>query len=99
MRLIRRPAWLVSLLFLPAVGCGAWTPFTAEEPVEETFKVTGSRPRVVVEVFNGGIEIVADGDRQVKVKVTKRGSGASQDEAVADLEHIDVSMKELAGDV
>jgi hypothetical protein len=90
---------LVSILFLPAVGCGGWTPYTAEEPVEATYQVTGNRPKITVEVFNGPIEILADAPGEVRVRVVKRGAGASQDDAVADLDRIEVLLpKEQEGD-
>lgn len=44
-------------------------------------------------MFNGGIEIIADQDNLVKIKVIKRGSGYSEKDAKLDVENIDINMK------
>lgn len=65
--------------------------FTAEEIVAQSFS-TGGRPRVVVEMFNGGIDVITGSGTAVDVKVTKRGGGNSQSEAEADLRNVEVQM-------
>lgn len=63
---------------------------TAEEVVSQSFG-TGAAPRVIVETFNGRIE-VAGGVDGVQVSVTKRGAGFSQSEAEADLKNVEVMV-------
>ncbi len=82
----------LTVVALPA--CGAYislNPFTAEETVTQSF-TPGAAPRVVVEMFNGGIDVVTADDNTVKVDVTKRGGGMSQQDAEDDLKNVEVTM-------
>ncbi len=83
----------LALVALPA--CGAYislNPFTAEETVTQSF-TSGATPRVVVETFNGGIDVVTTGDdNTVQVDVIKRGGGVSQQDAEDDLKNVEVTM-------
>src|SRR3972149_3606981 len=84
----------LSALILAALlaGCSELiNPFTAEESFARSFDVTGA-PRIVVETFNGRVEARAGAEGTVSVEGTKRGSGATQSEAEADLKNVEVSM-------
>jgi DUF4097 and DUF4098 domain-containing protein YvlB len=91
---------VVLVAALPLTGCGGFRfqPFTAEEVVAESFRTTAP-PRVVVEVFNGGIEVVTGAADTVLAEVTKRGSGGSEEEAEDDLENIEVTMTQTGDEV
>lgn len=65
---------------------------TAEEVVSASF--TADKPTIVVETFNGNIEVTVSAGTAVKVDVTKRGSGDTADEAKADLKNIQVTMNQ-----
>lgn len=70
-------------------GCDA--AFTAEDVLSQTFETPAS-PQVVVETFNGSIDVQAGGADEVSVEVTRRGSGATQAEAEADIQNVEVTM-------
>jgi len=77
---------------LLAAGCsGISSQFTADEPFSRSFDVSGA-PRIIVETFNGSIDVQTGEAGQVDIDGTKRGSGASQTEAQADLKNVEVSM-------
>jgi DUF4097 and DUF4098 domain-containing protein YvlB len=65
---------------------------TAEEVVSGSF--TAEKPTIIVETFNGNIDVTVSAGTTVKVDVTKRGSGDTQDEAKADLKNIQVTMNQ-----
>jgi DUF4097 and DUF4098 domain-containing protein YvlB len=62
-----------------------------KEVVNKSFK-TGGAPRLVVDLFNGSIDIVADTESRVEVRVTKQGAGENEETAQAALKSIDVKM-------
>jgi RNA polymerase sigma factor (sigma-70 family) len=62
-----------------------------KEVVTKSFK-TGRAPRLVLDLFNGSIDLVADTEGHVEVRVTKRGAGESEEAAQAALKNIDVKM-------
>jgi DUF4097 and DUF4098 domain-containing protein YvlB len=64
---------------------------SATKTVSEEF-VTGNAPQVIVETFNGSIDVSSGKSGQVIVEVTKRASGVDQSAAHANLEAIEVSM-------
>jgi len=75
-------------------ACGAafnLNPFTADETVTQSFTPAGT-PHIVVEMFNGSIEVVTGSDSTVKVDVVKRGGGFSQQDAEDDLKNVEVTM-------
>lgn len=83
---------IVATLALSA--CGALiNPYTAEQIVSESFDV-GAAPHIVVETFNGAIEVFASEGGTVQADVTKRGAGGSQTEAEDDLNNIEVSFEQ-----
>jgi DUF4097 and DUF4098 domain-containing protein YvlB len=65
---------------------------TAEEVVSASF--TAEKPTIIVETFNGNIDITVSAGTAVKIDVTKRGSGDTADEAKADLKNIQVTMNQ-----
>jgi RNA polymerase sigma factor (sigma-70 family) len=62
-----------------------------KEVVTRSFK-TRRAPRLVLDVFNGSIDLVADTEDQVEVRVTKRGAGENAEAAQAGLKNIDLQM-------
>lgn len=63
----------------------------ATEIVEQSLTVERG-PRIVVETFNGRIQVVAGSDTGVEVRVVKRGSGTSQTSAERDLAQVEVTV-------
>jgi hypothetical protein len=64
-----------------------------QEVMTKSFK-TGRSPRLVVEMFNGGIEVVAKSERTVDVRVTKQGHGNTKELAEQGLRNVDVQMSQ-----
>jgi DUF4097 and DUF4098 domain-containing protein YvlB len=88
--------WLLLVGTAILVGCAVrisgFNNVTAQEEVQKSFQ-TSKTPRVVVEMFNGGIDIVCGVEEgKVAAKVTKRGAGATQEEAEDDLTNVKVQM-------
>lgn len=67
--------------------------FHAEDVVEKSFRVEDA-PRVVVETFNGAVEVSTVPDLSVVASVTRRATGSSQDSADEALDEIEVTMKQ-----
>ena len=65
---------------------------TAEEVVSASFNA--EKPTIIVETFNGNVEVTVSGGTAIKVDVTKRGSGETTDEAKSDLKNIQVTMNQ-----
>lgn len=76
-------------LALPA-GC-AMPLHTATETLTEVFK-TSDAPKIVIETYNGSIDISNGDADEVVVEVTKRASGFDEGSAAANLEHVEVEM-------
>jgi hypothetical protein len=94
--MFRKMMYLTSLIIVVLMlsACGAYisiNPFTAEETVTQSFTADGS-PHVVVEMFNGSVDVVTGSDNTVKVDVVKRGGGVSQTDAADDLKNVEVTM-------
>jgi len=94
--MIRKMMTLTSLMIVVFMlsACGAYisiNPFTAEETVTQSFTADGS-PRIVVEMFNGSVDVVTGSDTTLKVDVIKRGGGISQQDAADDLKNVEVTM-------
>lgn len=92
---------LISIAALILTGCGAninITLFTADEVVSQSFTADG-QTRVVVEVFNGNIDVITGNDSTIKIDVDKRGGGNSQDAAKADLKNVSVKMTQTDGTI
>ncbi len=92
----KKTSWLWILVALAGLfvfwrgGCGP-QPFSAEDTVARSF-TTGEAPSVVVETFNGRIDVIALGEGTVEAQVTRRASGLTPDAADEALENIDVEM-------
>jgi DUF4097 and DUF4098 domain-containing protein YvlB len=85
---------LVLLSFAMASGCNAlnFVPLaTAEARLSEDFK-TSDAPKIVIDTFNGSIDISRGNDGEVVVDVIKRASGIDQPTAEAALNTVQVSM-------
>jgi RNA polymerase sigma factor (sigma-70 family) len=65
--------------------------FKAEAVTKKSFQ-TGAAPRVVVEMFNGPIEIKEGTNRKVDATVTKHSDALSQQEADDELENVEITM-------
>jgi RNA polymerase sigma factor (sigma-70 family) len=65
----------------------------AEEIVAKSFKTKGT-PHLVVETFNGAIQVTAHPKGAVTVKVTKTVRAASEETAKEDLKNVDVQMSQ-----
>jgi len=90
---------VLALLVSLSLACNASfgvSPYTAEETVAQSFEV-GASPHVVVETFNGRIEVATGSSNTVQVSVTKRGSGTSQSAAQDDLKNVQVTMLQESG--
>lgn len=89
----RKPAFIGTLLAglaLALSGCIGGN-VTAEEIVAQSFDTSAS-PRVVVEMYNGHIEVTAGAEAKVLAEVTKHGAGFSQAEAKDNLKNVEVMM-------
>ncbi len=85
-------AVLIVVLMLTACGANIQiSPFTAEETVTQSFTASAP-PRLVVEVFNGAVDVVTGSDNTVKIDVVKRGGGVTQADAQDDLKNVQVTM-------
>jgi hypothetical protein len=62
-----------------------------EEVVSKSFK-TGKSPKVVVECFNGNIEVVADAEGMVDARLTKWSQHETKEQVQDGLKNIDVAM-------
>jgi DUF4097 and DUF4098 domain-containing protein YvlB len=83
---------MIGVLMLSACGANIRiNPFTAEETVTQSFTPAGTA-RVVVEMFNGSVDVVTGSDNTVKIDVIKRGGGVSQAAAEDDLKNVEVTM-------
>ena len=94
--MFRKMMYLTSLMTVVVMlsACGAnirINPFTAEETVTQSF-TPAAAPRIVVEMFNGSVDVVTGSDNTVKVDVIKRGGGMSQAAAEDDLKNVEVTM-------
>ena len=94
--MFRKMMYLTSLMTVVVMlsACGAnirINPFTAEETVTQSFTPSAA-PRIVVEMFNGSVDVVTGNDNTVKVDVVKRGGGMSQAAAEDDLKNVVVTI-------
>lgn len=87
--------WLGLLLGmgLIATGCSSQTGVLTEAEISQAFDTSAS-PRVVVENFNGKIEVNAGPTHKVTVQVLKRATGNTQAEAEAELKKIEVTIQQ-----
>jgi hypothetical protein len=91
-KIVTLTSFLIVVLLVAA--CGAYinlNPFTAEETVTQSFAPAGTA-HIVVEMFNGSVDVVTGSDNTVKVDVIKRGGGISQADAADDLKNVEVTL-------
>lgn len=92
----QRNLWLWLSLLLAATlistGCGSNTGVLVEAEISHTFDTSAS-PRVVVENFNGKIEVNAGPTNKVAVQVLRQAEGSTQAEAEAGLKKIEVTIE------
>ncbi len=84
----------VLLGLAPAAGCNALdltSLVTARSTVAETFE-TGAAPQIIVDTFNGSIDVSDGKDDEVVVEVNKQASGINQEAAEAALDEVEVSL-------
>ena len=84
----------LTIVVVLLAGCGAnfgINLFTADETVSQSF-TAAQTPHIVVQMFNGGIDVVTGSDNTIRVDVTKRGGGNSQQAAQDDLKNVEVTM-------
>ena len=92
-------ALFIVVLMLAACGANIQiNPFTAEETVTQSFS-TSAPPHLVVEMFNGGVEVTTGNDNTVKIDVVKRGGGVTQADAQNDLKNVEVTMAQNGGTI
>jgi hypothetical protein len=87
---LRKGSVLLAGVVLLPFAAYASEQFTAEELVTQTFPANAKQ--VIVEMFNGNIQVVVSSSKSIKADVTKRGSGLSLQEAKEDLKNIEVKM-------
>jgi DUF4097 and DUF4098 domain-containing protein YvlB len=95
--IVRRAAVLAPVLSLLAIlsGCTVSGSVVAFDEERQTFQVDAA-PVVVVETFNGRISVTSASAGVVEARVTRRGSGTSQEAAERDLANVRVDF-ELVG--
>jgi DUF4097 and DUF4098 domain-containing protein YvlB len=71
---------------------------TAQETVSKSFPAK-TPPQIVVDTFNGGIEVATSPEPGVHARVTKHASGSSDEAAREDLENIEVSMTQEGDEI
>ena len=90
---------LACVAVLTAISLGCDMPlFRASETVSEVFS-TDATPKIVVETFNGSIDVSNGQDNEVVVEVTKRASGFDDAAAARNLEHVEVSLTQENNEV
>ncbi|HLN32920.1 MAG TPA: DUF4097 family beta strand repeat-containing protein [Gemmataceae bacterium] len=83
---------LVSFATLNLLGCGITNyRYAAQQAISQSF-TTEPKPEIIVETFNGSIEVLAGIDNKVKATVTKHTRGRTKEAAQDDLENIEVSI-------
>lgn len=65
--------------------------FAAEQVVQDSFDVT-SPPRIIVETFNGSVEVLTTAQDRVDARVTRRATGSSEEAAEEALSEIRITM-------
>jgi RNA polymerase sigma factor (sigma-70 family) len=63
---------------------------TVRDVVKRSFQ-TGAAPRIVVDTFNGAIDVITGSSKSVEVQVTKQAHAKTEEEAQAELKNVDVT--------
>jgi len=82
---------------ITAAGCDVRL-YRAEETISEVYS-TGDKPRIIVESFNGSIDISSGATSEVVAEVTRHARGHSEDAARQNLERVEVSIKQNDNEV
>ncbi|REK18835.1 MAG: hypothetical protein DWQ37_03240 [Planctomycetota bacterium] len=90
-------AGLGALWLVAPAGC-AIPAYTAKETQTDVFE-TGPTPKIVVDTFNGSIDISNGAEDEVVVEVTKRASGMDEDTAAANLANIEIAMEQRGDEI
>lgn len=85
-----KACWLLAAI-LAFVGCEYMAHVRVSQDVAQQY-VTGPAPRIVVETFNGKVHVQRGADNEVKVTVSKVGSGRDEAAAQEDLANVEVTM-------
>jgi RNA polymerase sigma factor (sigma-70 family) len=64
---------------------------TVRDVVKKSFQ-TGAAPRLVVDTFNGAIDVITESGKSVEVQVTKQAHAKTEEDAQAELKNVDVTM-------
>lgn len=95
---VRLGVLVLGLALLPfAAGCGLPL-FTATETFSEVFE-TSDTPLIVVETFNGTIDISNGAVDEVVVEVNKHASGVDQRAAAERLRDVEVSLEQQGDEI
>lgn len=90
---------LALALLLSAVAAGCELPlFTATETRSEVF-ATSDAPTIIVETFNGSIDISNGSNDEVVAEVQKHARGFDEDSARANLENIEISLLQEGNEI
>jgi DUF4097 and DUF4098 domain-containing protein YvlB len=84
----------LAVVLAAAAGCNAisFLPMvSASKTLSEDFK-TSDAPKIVVDTFNGSIDVSRGNDGEVQVDVTKQASGIDEATAQAALDNVQVTM-------
>jgi hypothetical protein len=82
---------LTVLLLAGCLGQVFNSRFTAQEEISESF-ATGPAPRIIVEMFNGGIDVTAGAADKVGADVTRRCGGETQEAANENLALVEIEL-------
>lgn len=75
-------------------GClGIGPRFEATEVIDRTFAPKGT-PTVIVDTFNGSIDVVAAEESSVSAQITRRASGTSPEDAKASMDTVEVQASQ-----
>jgi hypothetical protein len=101
MTYLLRVGWRFVPIILLIAGCGPFrlsNRFSAVETVLKSYNVDGKQ-ELVADTFNGAVEVMTGSNNKVEIKVTKRTSGPSQEEADDDLDNIDVRFEQTGNKI
>ncbi len=88
----------VGLALIVSACGGGGASVANEEKSTQSFTV-GAEVSLTISTYNGSIDVRAGSGNKIEVEVIKRGGGATDAEAKADLENIELSMEQSAGQV
>ncbi len=89
----------LALTVLAAGATGCDLPLFHASSTESAVFETGATPKIVVETFNGAIDISNGMDDEVVAEVTKRASGFDEQSAENNLDAIEVTMDQQGDEI